>query len=73
MDTRAAAEAIVADLYLHHGLGGDPQFAAEAYRRRLIVNITCILDERMAWPEAAPGCAECARLRAELARTREGA
>lgn len=44
MDTKAAAEAIVADLYMHHGIGADPQFKAEAYRRRLVVSFACILD-----------------------------
>lgn len=45
MDTHNAAEAIVADLYMHHGLGSEPQFQAEEYRRRLVVNFASILNE----------------------------
>ncbi len=44
MDTHRAAEAIVADLYMHHGLGSEPQFQAEEYRRRLVVNFASILN-----------------------------
>lgn len=45
MNTKAAAEAIVADLYLNHGCMTDQQYQAEAYRRRLVVNIVSILDQ----------------------------
>jgi hypothetical protein len=44
---KTTAEAIVADLYMNQGLGGEPQFAAPAYRRRLVVQIAGLLGERV--------------------------
>jgi hypothetical protein len=43
---KTTAEAIVADLYMNQGLGGEPQFAAPEYRRRLVVQIAGLLEER---------------------------
>lgn len=42
---RTVGEAIVADLYMNQGLGADPQYAAPEYRRRLVVQISSLLDE----------------------------
>jgi len=39
------AEALVADLYMNQGLGGQEQFRAEAYRRRLVSQMAGILGE----------------------------
>ncbi len=47
MNTHGIVEAIVAELYMHHGLGVDPQFTSTDYHRRLVVNIACIIDERL--------------------------
>jgi len=52
MDTIAVAKALVADLFMHHGLGGNPEYRAEEYRRRLVSSFATILDERLADLEA---------------------